>query len=850
MPVWRGYWHNGQYAAATGLSGVTPNTPRFFICIKEVNALFHRYSFLLSLAVLCAACSHEDSFVVNDFDDRCPDDPHKTSPGKCGCGAPDEDNNDNGTIDCLETDDQCPADPQKDTPGICGCGLPDQDTDNNGIIDCLETDDLCPTDPEKYAPGLCGCNTPDNASNIADSDGDNTIDCLDKCPQNPHKTVPDIYGCDDAPSDLDTDGDGLPDAKDACPENPDITVEISNTYIDCNPGNEPVIEITKAADFETLRETMATLYTSTAEGQSCSGNPTCLDENTILECHNNIWRARHCATCTDNTCQQPDPQWRKPARAYTVRIMNHINLSDAYETTISGNTCTTSKWQSIPHLNNVRFEAVNQAVIRFTLADGTRCALPQALFQQATLSEFQNLNLDFDMTASAQSALVNHLDSSKIQNVVYKGTLTTEAAQDIGAITGYATSSQSDIPSQITDTYCQQATVHAPNGIHVGCIAGRIVDTSLSTGSHTNDVIALTALENAGGLVGTMSAQNSQSKFENAQNHVALMSCTQYCGGALGICDGSASISNVKNTIDKLQAEAGEYIAGFAGGIYLLDDSQSVTVTDIESTAANIQAAEGYYSAGFVAYTSGKVTYRHIRHQITKLLGDFYTGGCFASAHNIQAEDIHNIVTEMTARNTVARPAYTGGFAAETSGGTYTQILSRVAQLINDSSKSGSLESEYEYAVGGFIASAYGETKFEHISSWSNIYANFISSAGFLGRQEANWVTPTPSSATLNHIVSMSRIYAFTDSNNIKGSATEKTENLMAGKLEKYTTHNAYFYKRGHGVALASENGAFLPMTDSNKSDALTQLQNAWNGWKSQTISLGSESISNAPSFE
>ncbi len=56
----------------------------------------------------------------------------------CG-GDADED----GMPDCA---DGCPADPEKVTPGICGCGVPDADDDGNGVADCLEQFGLCVSD--------------------------------------------------------------------------------------------------------------------------------------------------------------------------------------------------------------------------------------------------------------------------------------------------------------------------------------------------------------------------------------------------------------------------------------------------------------------------------------------------------------------------------------------------------------------------------------------------------------------------------------------------------------------------------------------------------------------------------
>lgn len=57
-----------------------------------------------------------------DHEDLCPDDPEKTQPGICGCGAFDVDGDGDGTPDCQ---DACPDDPGKVAPGNCGCGIPE-----------------------------------------------------------------------------------------------------------------------------------------------------------------------------------------------------------------------------------------------------------------------------------------------------------------------------------------------------------------------------------------------------------------------------------------------------------------------------------------------------------------------------------------------------------------------------------------------------------------------------------------------------------------------------------------------------------------------------------------------------
>jgi hypothetical protein len=156
----------------------------------------------------------EDAPDVADEDlppaDLCPEDPLKTEPGLCGCGASDEDGDGDQTADCL---DGCPNDPDKVAPGVCGCGAPDVDTDNDDTFNC---EDGCPNDPGKVAPGACGCGVPD-----VDTDRDGLVTCEDNCPAlaNPDQDDQDGDLTGDACDD-DLDGDDIPNDTDNCPTNP------------------------------------------------------------------------------------------------------------------------------------------------------------------------------------------------------------------------------------------------------------------------------------------------------------------------------------------------------------------------------------------------------------------------------------------------------------------------------------------------------------------------------------------------------------------------------------------------------------------------------------------------------
>jgi len=123
----------------------------------------------------CEGDADGDGVDVN-CGDECPADSNKIEPGQCGCGASDVDSDGDATADCV---DGCPLDASGVEPGICGCGVPEVDSDAgpgcDNVPDCV---DRCPFDCNKVEPGVCGCNVDD----LADSDGDGIVDCVDFCP--------------------------------------------------------------------------------------------------------------------------------------------------------------------------------------------------------------------------------------------------------------------------------------------------------------------------------------------------------------------------------------------------------------------------------------------------------------------------------------------------------------------------------------------------------------------------------------------------------------------------------------------------------------------------------------------
>lgn len=69
---------------------------------------------------------------------------------------------------CETAVDSCPADPNKLSPGQCGCGKPDTDNDGDGAPNCI---DECPADGAQTSAGDCGCPSTPKPQGTACTDG-------------------------------------------------------------------------------------------------------------------------------------------------------------------------------------------------------------------------------------------------------------------------------------------------------------------------------------------------------------------------------------------------------------------------------------------------------------------------------------------------------------------------------------------------------------------------------------------------------------------------------------------------------------------------------------------------------
>jgi hypothetical protein len=134
--------HNGFIAQ----SSKGPDWYRFQINLDVSNNFVIPFFELLNLNNTRGDSSVRlDNISFNlSANDKCPNNPNKTEPGVCGCLVPDEDKNNNGTIDCLET-----------CLGLCDLSNPDFDEDGDGIPNCVEVEDGTNScDPGSFTPKL------------------------------------------------------------------------------------------------------------------------------------------------------------------------------------------------------------------------------------------------------------------------------------------------------------------------------------------------------------------------------------------------------------------------------------------------------------------------------------------------------------------------------------------------------------------------------------------------------------------------------------------------------------------------------------------------------------------------
>ncbi|MCP4893634.1 MAG: hypothetical protein GY911_07440, partial [Actinomycetales bacterium] len=97
--------------------------------------------------------------------------------------------------------------------GNGGGGMFNNAASTSSLVECT----LCSNTPDQILGDYTDLGS-NCISEVCDSDGDGTLDCIDDCPEDPDKTEPGDCGC--GVEDTDTDGDGIADCIDPCPNWP------------------------------------------------------------------------------------------------------------------------------------------------------------------------------------------------------------------------------------------------------------------------------------------------------------------------------------------------------------------------------------------------------------------------------------------------------------------------------------------------------------------------------------------------------------------------------------------------------------------------------------------------------
>jgi outer membrane protein OmpA-like peptidoglycan-associated protein len=161
-----------------------------------------------------------DGDLINDANDKCPDQKEDFDQFEDADGCPDTDNDNDGIPD---VNDSCRNIPEDKDGVLDEDGCPDFDNDLDNIADSV---DNCPMVSEDFDGFEDNDGCPDY-----DNDADGMPDSLDKCPMVPedHDDFEDNDGCPD----LDNDLDGVFDSLDKCPQ------KAGNPKLDGCPGDVP-----------------------------------------------------------------------------------------------------------------------------------------------------------------------------------------------------------------------------------------------------------------------------------------------------------------------------------------------------------------------------------------------------------------------------------------------------------------------------------------------------------------------------------------------------------------------------------------------------------------------------------
>ena len=532
-----------------------------------------------------------DGDGIADCEDLCPDDPHKSTPGKCGCGI------DDSTFPAC---DECLGDPDKYRPGICGCGVPDIDSDGDTVLDCL---DVCPNNSLKKTEDdiqLCGCDYYDRPEDISDDDDDGYSNCKDVCPNNPTKWAnAGVSGCDG----LDTDKDGYDDSIDGCPTNPNIHIgidEVTDYLKDCNIYDEEThtLNVYNAKEFG---ERMNYLHGS----------------------------------------------------GLIINIMNDINLDDLGRTGFVGDECFIENdyIDYGPYKiygNGHKVYAVHEdqrCPLRYPLFGASVYSLE---VHDVVLDYDVQTYSDYDEYVGLLTGLIV-FDLVALSNITINGTISTNTSRSVGGLVG-----NSDNKMNKLESISGNISISAPMGYRVGGLLGSVRQNAVLEKINLT-IDELVGYRNVGGLCGSIIPINSIDVSDVDVSDIIIKTSfidgDMYIGGLFGSLESSSiSLSNVRAYHKNLRGL--QHLGGMIGSLMTkeLTIENSVNLIDnIAGCAIAGMIADAYFeSINFDNIINLSHQFHSIAQNEYSIITDSYMGCYYFAMYydNTAISHNHNSVTK------------------------------------------------------------------------------------------------------------------------------------------------------------------------------------------------------------
>ena len=477
--------------------------------------------------------------------------------------------------------------------------------ENNACIACVSvcTDDKTlnqcdPADPLAPMQSVTcshGCDEASRACNACaqhcSEDGTTLFQCDPDDSFAAYQVVYCDYGCKDNNCVLDSDGDGVPDETDICQNNGKIST-----------GDFTKDDPERCSTYESDTKTFY-----------------------IYNAHNFIELKALLST---------------NVTPYFIHIQNDVNFGNL-ETTETDGQCMISKDPSGITIKGVIIEGHNHTIKAFK--NGKRCSLPNALFDIFDTSQIKDLNIDYDVTGSGRSLLINEIPqpsyeetsgSSQLTNITVRGTITTDAEDYesgqldwenkpimvlqpvgalVGSISGYIPRFGASKYQTVENCVAKDVRIIAPKSNNVGGLFGYCRDIIYISASEPHRIISVQGNENVGGVIGSGSLNNANipQDGENVGRLIAevgSVSGITNVGGYFGSGEVSNAILNIGSVKGGDDTRRAENVAGILGKERVYNPNFVVTVKNIAAQIGKIES-NGDNTGLYVGFMDGGSIY-------------------------------------------------------------------------------------------------------------------------------------------------------------------------------------------------------------------------------------------------